>query len=140
MKKKTYQIYLRVQNQINKLIIFDDQNEIKLIGKGVLEFKIWSFHTGELLDCINLSYSINGFCIWNNRYLVWFINYRKSHSCDFELFDLKEKRMRRKLILCQKCNISLINKICHPNYGECLLAKTNNSIKVLVMSLIKSNT
>jgi len=138
-EKKIYQNYLGTQNEITKLIIFDDQNVIKLLGKGSLELKIWSFHTGEILECIQLNYTISGLCIWNNRYLVWYTNYRKSHSCDFELFDLKEKRMRRKLILCQKCNISLINKICHPNYGECLLAKTNNSIKLLVMSLIKNN-
>ena len=127
-ENKIYNVYINCvySNILFKFIIINDEGVIKILGVGPI-IKVWSFHTGKLLDIIDLnSYSIQ-VCLWNNQYLISVSNSSKKCLEDIKLIDLKEKKTYV-LISGIKNSISLITKVTHPLYGDCLLAKSNNSI------------
>ena len=91
--------------------------------------RIWDFHSGLLLDRINLGKKyLYGLCLWNEQFL--FVGCQDE---TIKLIDLQNKKICNFLIG-SKTPILTIKKIVHPEYGECLLCQgsQNDKIKLLI--------
>ena len=91
-KNDIYKIYCNNDNIINnQIIIYDKDKKIKLISSGGGLIRIWSFHSGDLLNKLKIndrSYHLPVICIWNNDYLIG--------ACEFyglKIFDLKNEKI-----------------------------------------------
>ena len=79
--------------------------------------RIWNFHSGVLLNKIQLSNDgLFGICLWNNTYL--FIGCGDSK---IKLIDYKNGKIINDIIGHNNCVVS-IKKIIHPIFGECLIS------------------
>ena len=94
--------------------------------------KIWDFHSGLLLNKIKVcNNSIIGMCSWNNKYL--FIG---CEDKTIRLMELKKEKVIKTIIGHNNKVISL-QKINHPNYGECLISQgwNNDQIKLWIIKI-----
>ena len=111
------------QGNCLSIIIKIDNNIIKIINSCTNGYiRIWNFHSGNLLKRINVGDKLYGICSWNNDYLfVGFID----HS--IKLIDLKEGKIIKELNGHYQ-EVTAIQKISHPKYGECLISHGCDSI------------
>jgi WD40 repeat protein len=84
-------------------------------GSGTV--RIWDFHTAILLKTVSLvsGYNLRGICLWNDRYL-----FGAGSDCHIKLFDLKANTFLKDFSSHTKTACS-IQKINHPQYGECFI-------------------
>ena len=108
-------------NPNKSIIIYEDEEIVKLIELGeIFNIRIFNFHSGELLDKININkYDANlcGICMWNNEYL--FIG---TEGDILYLIDLKNKKIIKEFINKSRCGLS-IKKINIPKYGQCIITQ-----------------
>lgn len=85
-------------------------------GSGTV--RIWDFHTANLLKSISLvlGYNLRGICLWNDKYL-----FGAGSDCHIKMFDLKAGTFVKDFKSHTKTACS-IQKIIHPQYGECLIS------------------
>lgn len=112
----------------------------KLIGSNWSGFiAIWNFHTGELLDEFVLyksRYSLHGICLLNDEMLIVGFN---NH---LNIINISQKNIIKEFKKYQN-DSTIIEKISHPKYGDCLLSGCNTKIilwkyKDLDFDLIKT--
>ena len=115
------------------IIINKDEEIIKLVESSYDgNIKIWDFHSGLLLNKIKVcNNSIIGMCLWNNKYL--FIG---CEDKTIRLMELKKEKVIKTIIGHNNKVISL-QKINHPNYGECLISQgwNNDQIKLWIIKI-----
>ena len=107
-----YSIIIRIDNNIIKLM--------NSCSKGYI--RIWNFHTGNLLNRINVGKKLYGICLWNNEFL-----FAGSRDHSIKLIDLKDGKIIKELNG-HNLEVSTIQKIFHPKYGECLISHGLDSI------------
>ena len=111
----------------NSIIINNKEEIIKLIMSNFKEIRIWNFHSGELLNKINIG-NIYDICLWNNEYLLV--------GCTdkiIKIIELKKGEVIKNLKGHNK-GVITIKKIIHPKYGECFISQgyMNDGIKLWV--------
>ena len=112
-----------------------DEELIKIIEScwnGII--RIWDFHSGQLLNKIELLYDqVKEICLWNKDYLIL--------DCDdigVKLLDLNNGKITN--ILFDHNNWTLNNKkVLHPKYGECLLSQGFGKDKIKMWIIKKQN-
>ena len=127
---KVYNIYNSQDNYYHSdIIIYDKEKIIKLIESSWDgNIRIWSFHSGELLNTIQVCTEDSLLCIdlWNRDYL--FVG---CSDKTIKLIDLKIGKTIKNL---QNYNDSIITikKFKHPDFGECLISQgfQNEQIKL----------
>ena len=124
---KEYKDYNYSRYGCCSLTLNNKEEIIKLIGACQDEIiRIWDFHSGNLLNKIEINKILRGICIWNKNYL--FV------GCDdntIKIIDLKSKSIIKNLEG-HKDLVITIKKIIHPLYGECLISQgvLNEGIKI----------
>ena len=117
------QIYHLYQDTDNRghfsLIIYNNKNIVKLI-ESVCDgnIRVWNFHTGKLLQKINVSnFRLYGLCLWNEDYI--FV------GCEDKSIKLIEVKTGKivKILNDHNQDVVTIRKIYIPQYGECLLSQ-----------------
>ena len=97
----------------------------KLIGSNwVGIISIWNFHTGELLEkfvIYKLKFSLHGICLLNDEILIVGFNN------NLNIININQKNIIKKFNGYQN-DSTIIEKISHPNYGDCLLSGCNSKI------------
>lgn len=108
-----------------------DEDIIKLIDScWTGDIRIWNFHTGELLNKIEIKYgTIREICILDKDYLVLGCD-----TFDIKLLDINNKIIIQSLKVCEDW-ILTIKKFTHPQYGKCLILQGNekNQIKMFII-------
>ena len=103
----------------NAIIYEYDENLIKIIEScwnGII--RIWNFHTGKLINKIELMYDqVREICLWNKDYLILGCD-----SHEIKLLDLKSGKIVKSLEG-HKDWVLTIKKVNHPKYGECLISQ-----------------
>lgn len=125
-------------NDIFKILINDKKEETQLIGIGQAYpfIIIWNFHSGEKLYDIYLKGNV--FSAFNTIIISYPFLWDETHLCfgssndigkgrcgvyNLKLFDLKTLKVCDNLINLEHKRISLVKKIEHPIYGDCLITK-----------------
>lgn len=136
---KEYTYYFHdTYNEVFQILINNKNDQTQLIGLGrnYPFIIIWNFHNGQklydiylkgnvfsVLDTMNISYSF----LWDEQYLCFGIcnDIGKGHPGVYtlKLLDLKTLRVCGNLINLKNKRFSLIKKIEHPIYGECLITE-----------------
>ena len=119
-------------------IIYNNENNINLIesSNGGL-VRIWTFHTGQLINKINLDNQvilrILSICLWNNNYL-----FAGCTNGNIKLIDIQNGNVVKNLEG-DKNIVLTIKKINHPKYGECIISKgfKEDQIKLWILKNIK---
>ena len=110
----------------NSIVINNNKEMIQMIessDKGII--RIWDFHSGMLLNKINIyDGKLYGICLWNNNNI--FVGNEKG---TISLIKLNEE-IEIKDINSHKSKVLSIKKFNHPKYGECLLSQSCNCIKL----------
>lgn len=85
-------------------------------GSGTV--RIWDFNTAILLKSISLviGYNLRGICLWNDKYL-----FGAGSDCHIKMIDLKAGTFVKDFKSHTKTACS-IQKIIHPQYGECFIS------------------
>jgi len=108
-----------------------DEDIVKIIDScWTGDIKIWNFHTGELLNKIEIKYgSIREICLLDKDYLALGCD-----TFDIKLLDLNNKSIIQSLKVSNDW-ISTIKKFDHPKYGRCLILQgiEKNQIKMLII-------
>ena len=87
--------------------------------------RIWDFHSGLLLNKINVNGGkLYGICLWNNENI--FVGNEKRI---ISLIKLNEE-IEIKNVGGHKSRVLSIKKINHPKYGDCLISQSCNCIKL----------
>ena len=118
-----------------EIIVKNVNDIIKLIeSSGDGNLRIWNFHSGELLTCINVceKNSLNGICLWNDDYL--FVG---SNDHTIKLVELNNGLIVKNLSG-HNDDVVGIKKINHPQFGECLISQGWESDQIKIW-LIKNN-
>ena len=141
-------------SNIFKIIIVKG-NIVKLIGASDVGYiNIWNFHSAELLNIIkdNHDYSLEniryGICLWNKEYLFLgsikqdprFLTTTRSRRSEdihegysIDLLEINTGKIISKFYGHLKIAKN-IQKIIHPQYGECLLSQDVDYIKLWVIN------
>jgi len=131
------------ESKLSIIIIISNEDIIKLIESNIGGYiKIWNFHTGILINKIqvlksdlNESFvSLYGICLWDNELI--FVG---CGDKTIKLIDL-EKGIVLKSLYGHNESVISIKKFFHPKYGECLisLGEENDNIKLWTNKKIKS--
>jgi WD40 repeat protein len=119
-ENKIYNIYSDENNfkyHIN-IVINDLNGIINLFESCGDEYvRIWDFHSGELLNKIEVSNDLYGLCLWNNNYI-----FAGCKNGIIKLINLSTGTVVKDLISHNK-DVMTIKKILHPQYGECLISQ-----------------
>ena len=115
-----YQEYNQKNFSKHNLILNDKEKIIKIIDCDYAKYiRIWDFHSGKLLMKIYISseynININSLCLWNNNFL--FIGTFNK----ILLINLKYGMIEDELL--GHNNVNCIQKIIHPELGECLISQ-----------------
>ena len=108
------------------VVIHFSENILKLIEsdeKGYI--RIWNFHSAELINKIKIcdEEEIRCLSLWNNEYIL------VGCYSNIKLRDLNNGKKSKNLELYCELLYNL-KKIIHPQYGECLVSLSDNSIKL----------
>ena len=137
--KKYRNYYHDTYNEKFKIIINNEEENIKLIGLG-LDYPfviIWDFHSGNKLCDVYLKQKIeiaiylgidNSF-LWDNNHLCLAFTLSgefKLPVCNLKLFDLKKYEICDEIIDFKERNIDKIKRFQHPLYGDCLITQCND--------------
>ena len=108
-KSGHYSIIINTKDDITNLIESDTDGFIR----------IWNFHSASLLKKITACQDIrlNGICLWNENYL-----FSGCNDNTIILIDLNNDIVSKKL-KSHEDKVCSIKKICHPQYGECLVTQ-----------------
>ena len=112
--------YYAEYNYYSDLILKNDENETKLIASCMDgNIRIWNFHSGILLQRINLISFRNQYCLclWNSKYLLVGCCNNKMLLVDYQ------KGVLIQTFHEHKDSILKIVKINHAKYGECLITQ-----------------
>ena len=119
-KNRLYHTYADyyIFNEHYNIIIYDKDNVVKMIDfcrNGII--RIWDFHSRMLLNrFIYDKTEIFGGCLWNKDYL--FVAFDDD---GIKILRLKDGKIIHNLNNERK--VVYIQKITHPNYGECLISQ-----------------
>ena len=118
---------------VNKDRIWEPTHLFGNYGNYVI---IWNFHTGEMLNNVYFNANINNICLWNNQFLIAISeNFNESKDI-ISLLDVSTGKLKKNLITSENCKFSLISKIEHPDYGEGLVALTqDHKIKLFLTEI-----
>ena len=109
----------------------DNEDIVKIIDSCWSgDIKIWNFHTGELLNKIEIKYgSIRDICLLDKDHLVLGCD-----TFDIKLIDINSKTIIQSLKVGDDW-ISTIKKFDHPKYGKCLILQgmEKNQIKMFII-------
>jgi len=105
---------------------FNNTGEItKLIGSNWTYFiAIWDFNTGELLDkyvIYEYKYPVYGICLLNDEILIAGVNK------NLNIININQKKII-KMLNGHETDPTIIEKIIHPKFGNCLLSGCMNKI------------
>jgi WD40 repeat protein len=111
----------------NSILVKNDDERIKLIDScNDGNILIWDFHSGLLLNKINISeYWLCGMCLWNNDYI--FVG---CSDKTIKLVDLKKGLI--KSLNGHDDFVITVKKIILPEYGECLISQNNQNSKIKI--------
>ena len=109
---KTFNKYKTGNTKIKQIIIYDDKIT-KMLGRIDKHNKIliWDFHSGNLLNTIEVFCEINNILLWNEKY--FFVT---SNDGNIKLSGIVTKNFKT------GGNMSTVTKIFHQKYGECLIS------------------
>ena len=112
----------------SKYVIDDSKNIVKLFDPSEDgNLRIWNFHTGELLNKINISKQcLYDICFWDENFLLI-----GSQDKEIKIFDLNKNEVV-KCLIGHNNHVITIKKINHEKYGECLISHgfENDQIKI----------
>ena len=125
-------LYKKYDDNDNKghysVVIYNKDDIIKLIeSSDDKNIRIWNFHTGQMINKINVSnkYCLNGICLWDHEYI--FVGY---YDKKIKLLNIN-KGILIKNISGHNSRVLTIKKIAHPIYGNCLISQSwDNKIKL----------
>ena len=123
-KNMLYHIYSNFnEHSVISIVIINDDNIEKLIESSQdRNIRIWNFHTGLLLNKIEVkSQILYGICLWDNEFL--FVG---CFDNTIKLINLKNGEIIKELSG-HKNSIITIKKVNIPKYGECLISKGNKN-------------
>jgi len=111
----------------NSLLVRNDNERIKLMEScNDGKIRIWDFHSGLLLNKINVSECwLCGMCLWNNDYILVGCSDKT-----IKLVDLKKGLI--KSLNGHDDHVITVKKIIHPEYGECLISQNYQSSKIKI--------
>ena len=127
---KIYRKYSEENDKMSHLcVIVKDNEEITKLLDSCSDgnVKIWHFHTGELLQKINVcNGQIYGICLWNKEFLLV-----GSDKSNIILVEISTGKIKKKFFGHYKKVVS-IQKIIHSKFGECLISQGsgNDIIKI----------
>ena len=141
-ESKIYHCYLNIRKSYiyNLIVVNKDRvwEQIRLVGNYGNYVIIWNFHTGEILNNVYFNNNINNICIWNNQFLIAIYEKFNEKKDIISLLDVSTGNLKKELITFENCKCQMISKIDHPDYGEGLIALTqDHKIKLF---LTKVNT
>ena len=141
---KTYQSYLNIgRNYIYNLMVVNKDRiwePTHLFGNYGNYVIIWNFHTGEMLNNVSFDININNICLWNNQFLIAITENFNENKDIISLLDINTGKLKKNLISIENCKYRMISKIDHPDYGEGLIALTqNNKIKLFLTQVTKED-
>ena len=141
---KTYQSYLNIgRNYIYNLMVINKDRiwePTHLFGNYGNYVIIWNFHTGEMLNNVSFDININNICLWNNQFLIAITENFNENKDIISLLDINTGKLKKNLISIENCKYRMISKIDHPDYGEGLIALTqNNKIKLFLTQVTKED-
>ena len=125
-------LYKKYDDNDNKghysIVVYNKDDIIKLIeSSDDKNIRIWNFHTGQLINKINVSnkYCLNGICLWDHEYI--FVG---CYDKKIKLLNIN-KGILVKNISGHNSRVLTIKKIVHPIYGKCLISQSwDNKIKL----------
>lgn len=82
--------------------------------------RIWDFHSNIILITIIISEKLKSICLWDNNYL-----FDGTNNGTIKIIKIKKKEII-KSFESYKNDRTIINKIIHPKYGECLVTQSRN--------------
>ena len=128
-KDKIYHKYSENDKRSHyNLVITTREKIIILIESDGGNIRIWNFHSGLLLNKINIcDKGLRGVCLWNTNYLI------VGNNEALILIDLRNNKIIQNNT-CSDYMIGTIKKIKHPIYGECLISQglKNEQIKLWI--------
>ena len=118
-------LYKKYDDNDNKghysVVIYNKDDIIKLIeSSDDKNIRIWNFHTGQMINKINVSnkYCLNGICLWDHEYI--FVG---CYDKKIKLLNIN-KGILIKNISGHNSRVLTIKKIAHPIYGNCLISQS----------------
>ena len=127
-----YKKYISFEKQLipynySNINIYDKDGITNLLASNSIGIRIWNFHSGGLLNFINMP-DINDICLWNNEYI-----FIRTIAEFISLIKIKNGKVVKKLNLDDKnlFYIFSIKKGYIPQYENCLLAQTSNGLIIL---------
>jgi WD40 repeat protein len=127
---KTYHTYLNIRKSYiyNLIVVNKDRvwEPTHLFGNYGNYAIIWNFHTGEMLNNVYFNANINNICLWNNQFLIAIAENFNENKDIISLLDVSTGKLKKNLITSENCKFSMISKIEHPEYGEGLVALTQD--------------
>ena len=121
-------------NYLFSTIINSKKEETQLIEPSIDGYiRIWNFHTGKLLYKIQVcrKNGLGSINLWNDNYL-----FAATRDKTIKLIDLKNGKIINELTGHNR-GVSLIKKVVHPIYGECLISKEAPNKRSNIFGLIK---
>ena len=119
-KNKKYKKYYDSDNKSHKSIIIYNSNDIVKMVESSYDgnIRLWNFHTGELLNKINISdNALYGICMWNDEYL--FVG---CEDKEIKLIDLNKGIITKNLIG-HNSEVLTLKKIFIPQIGNILISQ-----------------
>lgn len=119
-KNKKYKKYYDNDNKSHKSIIIYNSNDIVKMVESSYDgyIRLWNFHTGELLNKINISdNALYGICLWNDEYL--FVG---CEDKEIKLIDLNKGIITKNLIG-HNSEVLTLKKIFIPQIGNILISQ-----------------
>ena len=124
-------LYFKYFDQFSKehyCFIIKDENEIiKLIESSKDgNLRIWDFHSGKLLNKIQVSNNrLFDICLWNDKYVLV--------GCGEEIIKLIDLNIAKKIKTLHDFNsVISLKKINHPQFGECLITQGNEIEQIML--------
>jgi hypothetical protein len=140
---KIYHCYLNLRNSCiyNLVVVNKDRiwEPTRLFGNYGNYVIIWNFHTGEMLNNVFSYVNINNICLWNNQFLIAITENFKENKSIISLLDVNTGQLKKDLISNEKCKFVMISKIDHPEYGEGLIALTEDHVIKLFLTKVSNS-
>ena len=117
-------------------VTISNKNEIvKLIESNSVDdnfVRIWNFHSGILLNKIQIAEFPNCMQLWNNNFLLI-----GCYAQTIKVLDLNDEKIVKSLKV--ECGPQNIKKFIHPIFGECLLSQSEDKGPISLFIIKKNN-
>ena len=126
-ENKVYNKYYFKDVKYSINILMYNKEELKMIeSSGKCNIRIWDFHSGKLLQTINIPNCIfYGLSLWDDENLLV--------SCKSKEIKIIKINGGKMINLCSNSKVYFAQKVFHPQYGECLMSQNSDySIKIFV--------